>query len=86
MPLVLDYSLAHLQKNAHPKHGPQVWPWWRLVSFSIVRLNVDPPSSSRRLWVYTRFGAIYLDATLDRRPNFDARDYHRPWLVICGRN
>lgn len=45
------------------QHGPQVWPWWRLVSFSLVRMNPDLPlmPPNRRLWIYTRWGALHSD-------------------------
>lgn len=48
-------------------HGPQQWPWWRLFSLNVVRLGVHPPSSGRRLWIYTRWWARCFDAYVDRR-------------------
>lgn len=49
-------------------HGPQSWPWWRLVSSSIVKLgNVNTPSTGWRLWLYTRWGAWCGDIYFDRR-------------------
>ena len=46
----------------HPIHGPQTWPWWRLVHLFVVRLPA--PRLRRagwRLWVYTRWGAVFFD-------------------------
>lgn len=43
-----------------PAHGPQTWPWWRLVSFSWVRLGQGINTATgrgRRIWAYTRWGA-----------------------------
>lgn len=56
----------------HPLHGPQVWPWWLLFSLSIVKLfKHQPPGetlgSGSRLWIYTRWGALYFDFVFDRR-------------------
>ena len=53
MRIRLNGSLAHFRPDLHPAHGPQVWPWWRLVSFGLVRLEVAKPSMGWRLWVYT---------------------------------
>ncbi len=50
------------------KHGPQAWPWWRIVSFSTNGIAVHKPSTGRRLWVYSRWGAIHFDVYFDRRP------------------
>lgn len=67
MRIRLSGSLAHFRPDLHPAHGPQVWPWWRLVSFGLVRLEVAKPSMGWRPWVYTRWGAGYGDLVLDRR-------------------
>jgi len=68
MRIRLNGSLAHFRPDMHPTHGPQVWPWWRLVSFGFVRLElVAKPSIGWRLWVYTRWGAGFGDLVLDRR-------------------
>jgi hypothetical protein len=59
-------------------HGPksESWPWWKIITFTwldLVKGNAyaykDRPiqHSSRRLWVYTRCGAVHLDITVDRR-------------------
>jgi hypothetical protein len=54
-------------------HGPKTWPWWRWVSFSIVKLGpVVPPSTGYALWAYTRGKegkntGRYLDIYFDRR-------------------
>lgn len=51
-------------------HSPQVWPWWRLMSFRVVRLEICAPSFGYRAWFYTRWGACYFDAIFDRRQKF----------------
>jgi hypothetical protein len=51
------------------RHGPQSWPWWRLVSPSIIKLDVHSPSFGWRLWLYTRWGAWCGDVYVDRRPS-----------------
>jgi hypothetical protein len=56
---------------------PKLWPWWRLIAFTYCNLDssvdpvfgVHPPSSGRRLWIYTRWGSIYGDIYIDRRPS-----------------
>lgn len=62
---------SHFKKYAIPNsycaHSPKDWPWWRLVSFSVVRLGIDEPSVGCRLWAYTRWGALYWDLYMDRR-------------------
>jgi hypothetical protein len=67
MHVIFHHSFAHLRPDLRPKHGPQVWPWWRLMAFAWVDLNVTRPSVGRRLWVYTRLGGFYFDAVIDRR-------------------
>jgi hypothetical protein len=63
-----------LHRGYHPGtwikayHGPQTWPWWRWISFSILILpHVHKPSTGWRLWVYTRWGAAFFDVYFDRR-------------------
>lgn len=60
-------SFAHFRTHLHPMHGPQIWPWWRLVSFGPHRLGVCSPSTGYRLWIYTRWGACHFDVFFDRR-------------------
>lgn len=70
-PIDLTGSLAHLKGYVGTQHGPQVWPWWCQVSLSLVQLGREPWDSGfvgKRLWVYTRYGAIYFDVCVDRRP------------------
>lgn len=51
-------------------HGPQRWPFWKIVSISIVRCSgVIPPSIGYNLWIYTRWGALLISMFLDRRKN-----------------
>ena len=49
-------------------HGPQTWPWWRLVVPSVNSIGVQKPSTGWRLWLYTRWGALSFDVYFDRRP------------------
>src|ERR1043166_3330180 len=48
-------------------HGPQTWPWWRLVSFSWVKASVAAPSTGYHWWIYTRWGALMAGFYFDRR-------------------
>jgi hypothetical protein len=54
-------------------HGPQSWPWWRLISFKRFALEVHPPSTTTRLWYYTRWVCGHVDLSIDRRAQ-------RAWL------
>ncbi|MEG8824735.1 hypothetical protein U4T63_22855 [Klebsiella pneumoniae] len=67
MKIKFEHSVAHFANDLKPTHGPQKWPWWRLVSFSLVPISVYSPSYGLRLWMYTRWGADYLDIYFDRR-------------------
>jgi len=68
MRIRVSFSFAHFNRESRPTgHGPQTWPWWRMVSLGPVRLDVYPPSTGYRLWVYTRWGACYGDLVFDRR-------------------
>ena len=45
-------------KHGKPTHGPQVWPWWKIVSFSVVELQCyDHTHLGWCLWVYTKWGS-----------------------------
>jgi hypothetical protein len=53
-----------------PSHGPQVWPWWRLLTISIVRCGPGDPvryfwikGIHYNAWFYTRWGAWCLTIT-----------------------
>jgi hypothetical protein len=46
------------------RHGPQTWPWWRLLSVSLVRLRL--PDSGYRVWLYTRWDAVLVSVYLGR--------------------
>lgn len=46
---------------------PKVWPWWRIAKFSLIRAGVHPPTTGLRLWIYTRWGALFADLIIDRR-------------------
>ena len=63
----------HRVVRGWPVSGPQVWPWWLLISFRICRLDVAKPSSGYRLWVYTRWRAPYFDIVFDRTQNSGAK-------------
>lgn len=41
----------------HPSHGPQVWPWWRLITVRIVRTRGGRIQKAWNIWTYTRWGA-----------------------------
>ena len=47
-----------------PIHGPQVWPLWRLFSFSAVRTDFH---TGWNLWLYSRWGARVHYFAIDRR-------------------
>lgn len=54
-----------------PTHGPQTWPWWRVVSFKFINMTKANPGMNawaRRVWVYTRYGAIYIDFYINKKP------------------
>lgn len=61
-------------KGHKPSHGPQTWPWWRLVSVRVYKLGLDPavPVSGFRVWFYTRWQCPHWDIFLDRRVNIPA--------------
>ncbi len=42
-----------------PTHGPQSWPWWRLLVVNVVRCRdaLQTPLPSWNVWAYTRWGA-----------------------------
>lgn len=65
--LSLSYNDAHWRSNDPVRHGPQVWPWWRLAKIRTIPLDLSFPSTGRRTWCYTRWGAVYFDVVLDRR-------------------
>lgn len=48
------------------EHGPQEWPWWKLISFYIVKKYVKMPSTGYALWIYTRWWALELECYFDR--------------------
>lgn len=72
----IKFARAFMRPN-ECSHGPQEWPWWRLVGFSVVSLGVTPPSSGKRLWVYTRWWAAHADIYFDRRER-------QPVCPVCG--
>lgn len=50
--------------NFKPSHGPQTWPWWRLISISVVTTSHDPDClfwnipNGRNIWIYTRWYTV----------------------------
>jgi hypothetical protein len=61
-----------------PVHGPQTWPWWRLLSLSLSRLDTHAHAPTYRMWAYTRWGALFVDVTMDRRVWMpDAKQWQR---------
>lgn len=66
MKIKFDYSLAHFAKDLRPHHGPQVWPWWKVFSLGLYRLEISKPHTGYRLWLYTRWGAGFVDARFIR--------------------
>lgn len=61
----LDLGQFLMGRNMY--HGPKTWPWWRLVAVRFYRAQVNLPSTGWRIWLYTRWGACYLDVICDRR-------------------
>lgn len=61
----LHYSIFRTRNQC--AHGPQSWPWWKLFTFKINHLSVYLPSTGRGVWIYTRWGAVAIDLTIDRR-------------------
>lgn len=63
------FSTAHMGEGPMKYHGPQTWPWWRLVAPRMMQIrgSYGPMPEARRLWLYTRWGAYYCDFMLDRR-------------------
>jgi hypothetical protein len=51
----------------HTFHGPQVWPWWKILSVNVVRCTHDPVWAfwitpiSYNIWIYSRWGALCLN-------------------------
>lgn len=73
--IYLEFSWAHWRperswlKNG-VAHGPQTWPWWLLFSWSYVTCEpIKKPNWAKRLWVYTRWGALYFDFYVDHGVN-----------------
>lgn len=66
---VIHLSLSHYgDPLLRPTHGPTTWPLWRLCAFRYVDLpSVNPPSWGKRLWIYTRNGAVLAELYKDNR-------------------
>ncbi|QIP54968.1 hypothetical protein [Hafnia alvei] len=67
MKIKFEYSTAHFADDLKPLHGPQKWPWWRLFAIALIRQDIPRPSTGRRIWFYTRWGAGYVGIYLVRR-------------------
>jgi len=53
-----------------PHFGPQTWPWWRLLSMSVVKPTfIEPPDFGVNIWFYTRWFAWQLQVLLYRKIN-----------------
>lgn len=64
-PVLFVYSRVRWHSTGH---GPQTWPWWRLIAWKAMRLDgVHPPSTGSRAWFYTRWGCWHFDLFIDRR-------------------
>jgi hypothetical protein len=63
-PVLFVYSRVRWSST---DHGPQTWPWWRLISWTLCDLEGHEPSTRRRLWFYTRWGCWFFDLFIDRR-------------------
>jgi hypothetical protein len=56
----------------NPTHGPQTWPWWRLISIRIIRMRgqcADPGKRKvgLRFWFYTRWVDQHIDILVPAR-------------------
>ena len=63
-----DGSLRYrgVQHDEAPR--PSYWRWWRLCSLSLVDCSPrDNPTTHSRVWIYTRWGSLFIDLTIDRR-------------------
>lgn len=64
--LRLHFNIAPTVKRV--VHGPQTWPWWRLISFSVAwPYKSKSLTYTASLWAYTRWGVRYASLTIDRR-------------------
>lgn len=76
-PVHCELNAVHWGNAPHTPGGvmhaeaPRSWPWWRLASFMLLRLNIGLPSTGWRLWIYTRWGTCHGDVFFDRRRVFD---------------
>lgn len=65
--LHLDPNVTHIR----PRHGPQTWPFRRLLVIRAFRTNPDLPRNpavdSWNVWAYTRWGAWCWLFSIDRR-------------------
>lgn len=57
---------AKTQIAWNPTHGPQSWPWWRLITVRVVWMDgscADPGKRKIgvRIWLYTRWVDSHVD-------------------------
>lgn len=55
----------------HVEHGPQEWPWWKLLWIAVVRTNPgrqNPLVPCWQVWIYTRWAALVWWCGYDKRP------------------
>lgn len=64
-PLVATVNWTH-KDVAHKERLAGRWFNWCI-------LEISPPSSGRRLWVYTHWLCPYVDLVIDRRPRMEER-------------
>jgi hypothetical protein len=62
-PVVLNWT--HGWKSTG--HGPRSWPWWRMISIKVYDCGVQKPSTTTRIWYYTRWVCGHFDLSIDRR-------------------
>ena len=55
-------------RRMHPAHGPQSWPWWRLLSVTAVKCWPSGVRFNYNVWFYTRWGAWPVQVVWDTRP------------------
>jgi len=52
---IRGYEIMRPGSRMRPHHGPQTWPWWRLVTVHVVRASSQ--QLAWNIWIYTRWGA-----------------------------
>lgn len=66
----------------HPSHGPQSWPWWKLLTVKVCRCSHDPywffwiTPISYNVWIYSRWGALCWNVN-ERRGIYRNEEFQR---------